>query len=119
LERAKAVALILAMTLVSGIADAQGFIHADRIWQGGKARWDEVGKSALGFIIGIAVYWRSLKHMKHLGILSPETQTIVWFSVTIAGVALVSGKAFRWPLVDQAVALVVLSGVGWLMVRAG
>lgn len=106
------------MTLVSGIADARGFIHADRIWADGQVRWAEVGKSALGFIVGIAIYWRSLKHVKQLGIFSPEVQTIVWFSVTIVGVAVLSGRAFRWPLADQAVALVVLAGVGWLMFRA-
>jgi hypothetical protein len=117
-EQAKNVALILAMTLVSGVADARGFIHADRIWAGGKVRWEEVGKSALGFIVGIAIYWRSLKHMKQLGVLSPEVQTIIWFSVTIVGVAVISGRAFRWPLVDQVVALLVLAGVGWLMFRA-
>ncbi|MEO8212389.1 MAG: hypothetical protein ABI560_04320 [Myxococcales bacterium] len=118
MEQAKTIALILAMTLASGISDAQGFIHADRIWQDGRPRWDEVGKSALGFIVGIGIYWRSLKHMKQIGIPSPEIQTIVWFSVTIVGVALVSGKAVRWPIVDQAVALAVLAGVGWLMFRS-
>lgn len=119
MEHVKSIALILAMTLLSGIADARGFIHADRIWGAdGHMRWAELGKSALGFIIGIALYWRCLKHVKQLGILSPEVQTIVWFSVTIIGVAVISGRAFRLPLVDQAVALVVLAGVGWLMFRA-
>jgi hypothetical protein len=118
LEQAKAVALILAMTLLSGMADARGFVHASRIWQEGGARWDEVGKSAFAFVIGIAIYMRSLKDMKQIGIVSPEIQTVVWFSVTIAGVALASGRAFRWPLIDQAVAVLVLAGVGWLMFRS-
>jgi len=115
----KSLGLIVAITLLSGIADAQGFLHAAKIWQDGKLVWAELGKSATGFGIGIGSYWLSLRYMKALGVVTPEVQTLTWFTVTLVGVALINGKIFKWPLIDQLVALVVLLGVGFLLVRTG
>jgi len=114
----KPLVLIVAITLLSGIADARGFIHASRIWQNDTLVGAELAKSAAGFLTGIASYWLSLRYMKALGVLSPEVQTVMWFGVTLIGVAVISGRAFRWPLVDQAVALLVLGGIGWLIYRS-
>jgi hypothetical protein len=119
LEQIKSLALIVGITLFSGIADAQGFIHASKIWHEGKLVWGELGKSASGFVLGIASYWLSLRYMRQLGVVTPELQTLTWFAVTLTGVALVSGKIFKWPLVDQMVALVVLLGVAFLLSRGG
>lgn len=118
LGQVKLLALIVVVTLVSGVADAQGFIHASRVWQDGRLVWPELGKSALGFFTGIVMYWISLRFIKALGVMTPESQTLIWFGVTIVGVAIISGKALRWPLADQAVALGVLAGIGWLLFRA-
>lgn len=119
LAQAKLLAIITGITLISGVADAQGFIHAANIWQADKLAWHELGKSALGFSVGIGMYWFSLKYMKALGVVTPEVQTIVWFGVTLVGVALVSGKVFAWPLLEQTVAVGVLLGIGWLLLRTG
>jgi hypothetical protein len=116
-EQVKRFALILGLTLISGIADAQGFIHAATIWQEGKVHWSELGKSALGFGVGLGMYWISLKYMRELGIVTPEIQTLIWFVVTIVGVAVVSGRAFQWPVADQTVAVAVLAGICWLLFR--
>lgn len=118
-EQIKPLALIIVVTLFSGIADAQGFLHASKIWQDGKLVWDQLAKSALGFSAGIGSYWLSLRYMRELGVVAPEIQTLTWFAVSLIGVALLSGKFFKWPLVDQAVALAVLVGVGFLLVRRG
>jgi len=118
-DQFKPLALIIAITLASGIADAQGFLHASKIWQEGKLVWDQLAKSALGFSAGIGSHWLSLRYMRELGVVAPEIQTLTWFAVTLIGVALLSGKIFKWPLVDQAVALAVLVGVGFLLVRRG
>lgn len=112
-------AFIVGITLISGLADAQGFVHAAKIWHEGKLVWSELAKSATGFLLGIASYWLSLRYMQQLGVVAPEVQTLIWFAVTLVGVALVSGKVFKWPLVDQCVALVVLLGVGYLLTRGG
>lgn len=118
-EQAKSLGLIVGITLVSGIADAQGFLHAAKIWPDGALSGSELGKSAIGFSIGIATYWLSLKYMRNLGVVAPEIQTLIWFGVTLVGVAIASGKIFRWPLREQGVALIVLVGIGWLLYRSG
>jgi hypothetical protein len=110
-------ALIVVLTVVSGLADAQGFIHASNIWQSGRIAWDALVRSALGFAVGITLYWLALRWMKEIGIVAPEVQTVAWFGVTIVGVALAGGSFFRWQVADQVVAIAVLCGIGWLMLR--
>lgn len=99
-EQVKLLLLIIGITVLSGIADSQGFIHASKIWEKDKLVWSEPGKSALGFAIGITLYWVALKYMKSAGIASPGIQTLIWFSITLLGVALISRSFFRWQTID-------------------
>src|SRR5688572_28711118 len=100
-EQVRLILLIICITILSGIADSQGFIHASKIWVNNKLDWNELGKSALGIAIGISLYWLVLKYMNAAGIAAPEIQTLVWFSVTLLGVALISRNFFRWQTLDQ------------------
>lgn len=109
---------LLLVTLMSGYADSQGFIHAAEIWQGDRLSWLALTKSASGFGIGIALYWYSLRYMHKLGIVAPETQTVIWFTVTLIGVAVTSGRFSRWPWVEQFVAIGIVSGLAWLLFRS-
>lgn len=111
-------ALLITLTLLSGFADAQGFVHASKMWVDGNLVWLEVLKSALGFGLGILTYWICVRFLRELGILSPEIQTVIWFTVTIIGVAIASGKFLHWRITEQIVAIIVILGVAWLMVRA-
>ena len=117
MEQAGAYIIIAVLTIFSGVADAQGFLHAARIWQNGNVIWDELGRSALGFTLGIILYWLALRNMNAVGITSPEIQTVTWFGVTLIGVALISGSFLKWTLHDQTIAVIVLFGIGWLMFR--
>src|SRR5438105_1621493 len=109
--------LIIILTLLSGLADAQGFSHAANIWQQGKLTWAELFKSALGFGLGITAYWIVIKYLQAFGIVSAEIQTILWFTVTIVGVEILSGKFFHWHTIDQIVGVSVIAGVIWLLIR--
>ncbi|MGZ3624338.1 MAG: hypothetical protein ACXWPG_14495 [Ktedonobacteraceae bacterium] len=111
--------LLVILTLISGLADAQGFVHAANIWQSGKLVWPEVLKSALGFGIGIVMYWICIRFLQDFMIFSPEIQTLAWFTATIIGVALFSGKFLHWHTIDQIVGLAVLCGVAFLLFRTG
>jgi NhaP-type Na+/H+ or K+/H+ antiporter len=111
--------LLIVLTLISGLADAQGFVHASIIWQSGKLIWSEVMKSALGFALGIVAYWACIRFLQDFRIVSPEIQTLGWFTATIVGVALSSGKFLHWHTIDQIVGIAVLCGVAWLMFRTG
>lgn len=117
--QARLLVLIVGITLISGIGDSQGFIHAARMWQDGKLARDEFGKSALGFGVGIGTFWISVKYLKEFGVLSPETQTLIWFGITMVGVAWISGTFLRWQTIDQLVAGAVLLGIGWLLFHTG
>ena len=112
------VLLVFALWVGSGLADSQGFVHASRMWRQDRVVWQECARSAVGFAAGIVMYWLSLRYASRLGIVSAEAQTIVWFAITVVGVAVVNGKFSEWAMLDRLIALVVASGLGWLMVRA-
>jgi hypothetical protein len=118
-EQVRSLLFIIVITLVSGIGDSHGFIHAAKMWRSGDLILSELGKSAMGFSVGIGSYWLSAKYLTEFGILSPETQTLVWFGVTIVGVAIISGKFLQWQTIDQIIAVAVLLGIAWLLFRAG
>ena len=111
------VVLLIALTLLSGVADAQGFVHASNVWLNGKPVWPEVMKSAVGFGGGIVAYWICIRFLQEFSILSPEIQTIGWFTATILGVAMFSGKFVHWSIINQLVGIAVLLGVAWLLAR--
>jgi hypothetical protein len=111
--------LLVALTLASGMGDAHGFVHAARMWQDGRVVWRELWHSALGFTVGVGCYWIAVRDLVRAGVLAPEVQTLLWFSVTIVGVAIVSGRFLAWRVGDQALAVAVLAGLGWLLVRNG
>lgn len=113
------IVLLIVLTLISGLADAQGFIHAANIWQSGKIVWLELLKSALGFGVGILMYWVCIRFLQDFRVFSPEIQTLGWFSVTIVGVAMFSGKFLHWQRIDQIVGVLVLCGVAFLLFRTG
>jgi hypothetical protein len=115
----KVVVIVLGLTLISGFGDAQGFVHAARVWQGGRLVWPELAKSAAGFAVGIASFWLSVRYMGQLGVVSPEIQALLWFSMAMIGVALASGRFLQWQRVDQMIGLLVLLGLGWLVFRTG
>jgi hypothetical protein len=111
--------VVVGLTLLSGLGDAQGFLHAARMWQAGRLVAAELGRSAAGFAVGIGAYWICVRYLQRVGVEAPETQTLVWFVTTLLGVALVSGDLFRWRALDQAVAALVCLGIGWLLFRTG
>lgn len=113
----QSILLIALFTLLSGIGDAQGFLHAGRVWQDSTFQWIEALKSAAGFQFGVAMYWLALRHLTAQGIVAVEVQTLFWFGATIIGIALISGQYLRWPLPDKFTAIAVLVGIGWLLYR--
>jgi hypothetical protein len=111
------VALIAVFTMLSGLGDAEGFIHASKVWQNGRFVWPEALKCIAGFQFGMLMYWAALWKLSSHGVVAVEIQTLFWFAATIIGVAVLSGRIAGWPSVDQAVAAAVLAGIGWLVYR--
>ena len=111
------VLLIVVLTLLCGAGDALGFIHASKAWHDGQFVWMEGFKSALGFQFGVIMYLLALRELSKFGVVATETQTLVWFGATIIGVAVLSGELLRWHATEQLVAVAVLAGIGWLLIR--
>jgi len=111
------IAFIALFTVLSGLGDAEGFIHASKVWQEGRFVWIEALKCIAGFQFGMVMYWLALWKLSSHGVVAVEVQTLFWFAATIIGVALLSGRILRWPALDQAVAASVLVGIGWLLCR--
>lgn len=111
------VAAALLLTLLSGIGDAYGFVHAARIWRDDLVHWPALGRSALGFGGGMAMQWMALRYLHRLGVTVAELQTMLWFTVTMIGIAVLSRSALQWAPGDRLVALGVLCGLGWLIAR--
>ena len=113
------VALIALFTILSGLGDAEGFIHASKVWQDGRFVWAEALKCIAGFQFGMLMYWFALRELNGNGVVAVEIQTAFWFAATIVGVAVLNGRILRWPPIDKAVAVAVLTGIGWLLCRGG
>lgn len=110
---------IILLTLLAGFADSLGFLHATGVWRGNHFAWGPALKSALGFSLSIPAYWLVQRHMRNMGLLSPELQVLGWFAVTLICVALLSGNFWHWPPLEKVVGILVLMAVGWLMLRVG
>ena len=112
-EQIKLLFLIVGITLISGVGDSQGFIHAGKMWQNDKLVWHEFGKSASGFGVGIGSYWLAVKYFKEFGVFSPETQTLIWFGVPYRRRLIVA--VFVAEKMNQVVAGFVFLGISWLL----
>jgi divalent metal cation (Fe/Co/Zn/Cd) transporter len=110
---------IIVLTVLSGLTDAQGAVSASRMWQNGQLVPGELARASFFFAVGIALFFVAIRFMQQVGIVSAEIQSALWYSVVIVGIALISRAFFRWNIVDQIVALVVLGGILWLAVRTG
>jgi hypothetical protein len=111
--------LVIALTVASGVFDSFGFAHAANMWRAGSLMWTELAKSALGFVVGMLMYWGAVRYLGQAGIVTAELQTLLWFGITIVGVAVLRGRFFAWPASDQLVAFGVMAGLAWLLTRPG
>ncbi len=116
-EQLRLVVTALTLIIVSGLCDSVGFTYAARIWRDNHVQWHELTRSACGFAAGISIYWLTLRYFSELGLVSAELQTLIWFGTTLVGVAVLSGRFLDWRSGDQVVALLVLVGIAWLLVR--
>lgn len=112
-------ASLLVLLALSGLADSFGFFYASRIWQQGTLSVPDLGRAAAGWVVGITLYVLSLRYFAAVGVGAAEIQTLIWFAMTIIGVVALSGQFFKWPHLEQGVAVGVIVALGWLLVRTG
>ena len=109
--------LIITFTVASGIFDSLAFSYAAGIWKDGRLVASEAWKAAASFTIGIGMYFGALRYLSEAGVVFAEVQVLLWFGVTIVGVAILQGRFFQWQVLEQVVAVHVLLGLGWLISR--
>ena len=110
---------ILAVVFMSlaGMADALCFTSVARVWQRNTIIWPEVGKAAIWVSIGFVTYLVAAIFLTIRGVTSAELQTMIWFAMTTIGVATISRQFLNWSRPDQLVAVLVLGGIIWLLLR--
>ena len=112
------VAIYLCLTVLSGFADAYGFSEASRIWRGGPPSMSALAKSGGGYAVGIILYWLGLRFIAESGVMSASVQTLVWFVITIIGVAVLSGDFKEWDVGTYILAAVAIAAVAGLLIKA-
>ena len=108
---------ITTLTIASGVFDSLAFTYSSRIWQEGKLVMGPAVKAAGSFTIGIAMYWTAIRYLVQAGVVLPEIQTLIWFGVTIIGVAILGGRVPEWAVIDRIVGANVILSIGWLITR--
>lgn len=111
------VIIIVILTILSGVGDANGFSHASNMWNKGKIVPPEFIRAVIGFTFGIGTYLISIKYFQKFGIISPEMQTIGWMVVTTIGVAFIGGKFIHWQMFDQVLSVAIVIALCVLILR--
>jgi hypothetical protein len=110
--------LVLLLTVLSGVMDARGFVYAGRAWPEGQLDWAAVGQSLLAFFAGISLYIGAVRFMQAMGLNAVALQSGIWFVATAIGIAALDGSVTQWGRPQQAVALIVMGGLAWLIATA-
>jgi hypothetical protein len=117
LDTVLAFSAVLVLCVLSGLADSQGFVHASEIWRDEGVSWASLGRSSLGFVVGMTAYWISIRFMNRVGLATADLQYVVWFFITLIGVGIATGSLRRWTGIDVAVGVVVVAGLCWLTMK--
>jgi hypothetical protein len=108
-------ALVLALTVGSGILDARGFVYAAKAWPDGRLD-PKFGLAALlAFLGGLSLYVLAVRFMQAAGVQGVALQSAIWFVVTAVGIAAMDGSVAGWTRAQQVVAVAVAAGLGWLI----
>lgn len=111
------VIVIIVLTVLSGLGDANGFSHAANMWNKGRIVLPELTRAVIGFTFGIATFMVSIRYFQKIGIVTPEMQTIGWMVVTIIGVAIIGGRFIHWQAFDQILAVAIIIGLCIIILR--
>ncbi len=109
--------LVVGFTVASGFFDALAFSYAAGMWRDGRLVASEAAKCASSFLLGITMYFGAVRYLGEAGVVLAEIQTLIWFGVTIIGVAILHGRFFQWNPLEHIVAVNVVLGLGWLISR--
>jgi hypothetical protein len=119
MNRLSAGAIVLVLTILSGVMDARGFVYAARAWPEGRLDARLALASMAAFFAGLSLYIVAVRFMQSFGLHGAALQAALWFVVTAIGVAAMDGSVFAWTRAQQLVAVGIVAGLGWLITTTG
>lgn len=108
-------ALVLVLTIFSGVMDARAFVYAARAWPGGRIDMRLAGASLFYFFLGVSLYIVAVRFMKSVGVNAVALQSAIWFVATAIGIAVLDGSVMQWSRMQKLVAFVIAAGLTWLI----
>ncbi|MGD9597565.1 MAG: hypothetical protein AB7G76_04255 [Steroidobacteraceae bacterium] len=115
MPKAAGLALVLALTLASGLFDARGFVYAARAWPGGRLDPGTAMASLAAFVVGVSMYVVAVRFMQGIGIAGVALQSAIWFVATAIGIALMDGTILQWTRLQQVTAIGIAIALTWLI----
>ena len=115
MSKAAGFALVLALTLASGLFDARGFVYASRAWPGGRLDPSAAVASLAAFIAGVSLYVLAVRFMQGVGIAGVALQSALWFVATASGVSAMDGTVLQWSRPQQLTAIGIAVALAWLI----
>ena len=109
------IAMVIVLTLVSGLLDARGFLLASQAWPGGSLDIRSAALSVLCFGLGLSSYVVAVRFIQALGIQGVALQSSLWFVVTAIGIAVLDTTILNWTRTQQLIGVLVAIGLGWLI----
>jgi hypothetical protein len=110
--------VVIALTAVSGLLDARGFLYASRAWPAGQIDLRMAGLSVLCFAVGLSCYVLAVRFIQAMGVTGVALQSALWFIVTAVGIAVLDASILSWSRTQQVVGVLVAVGLGWLIVTS-
>ncbi|MCH9705475.1 MAG: hypothetical protein K0U15_05050 [Proteobacteria bacterium] len=106
------------LILSSAYFDAKGFYYAALMWDD-KANFtpEKFFYSFLFFMVGILLYFASLRFIVLSGVVSSASQTLIWFFATIVGVSILSGEFKQWNMGQFIATFCIIVSMGYLLTR--
>jgi hypothetical protein len=109
--------IAIVITLIAAAIEAHGYNYGFQAFKDGTINPNLAVLSFILYSLGIIVDYIGLHVMSKSTIYIPEILSTIFMVGTIVGIALLSGQFFTWKTADQAVAIAVVVGIGWLTYR--
>jgi len=115
-----AIVISTLLLLASAWFDAKGFVYATQSWNpSGTLNLKPTLLTAIFFIVGLTLYFFSVRFMTVAGAASTTMQSLLWFFATIAGIAILSGDFVKWNAMQYIAVIMVVAGMSYLLATVG
>ncbi len=101
----------------SGFFDGRAFTYTARYWAATKIEWAYLAHSIGSNLLWIIFFHASVACLSALGVQFAAVQVLIWFTVALATMAILSGALANWPWDVRIAFLVTACLIGWIIHR--